>query len=161
MKQKYLILQNDDKNTLIIKEFVELEKNDDYSLAYEETYDGKAIISAISKGKEALILTLRTTSFYPPGVYAEKIAAAVKNLYSSESDQPVELIFNDMDLITKDLKKPKNAADVEEEPDELDELPAEDLDVYDELLGDENIIKSTATPTQIAEDESNDIKKDG
>lgn len=160
MKQKYLILQNDDKNKLIIKEFVELEKNDDYSLAYEGTYDGKAIISAISKGKEALILTLRTTSFYPPGVYAEKIAASVMNLYSSENNQPVELFFDDMDLITKDLKKPKNAADVEEEPDELDELSGDDMDVYDELPGDENIIKSTATPNQIAEDESNDIKED-
>lgn len=97
MKQKYLILKNDDKNTLIIKEFIELEKNDDYSLAYEGTYDGKAIISAISKGKEALILTLRTTSFYPPGVYAEKIAASVMNLYSSESDQSIKFYFDDKD----------------------------------------------------------------
>ncbi len=161
MKQKYLILKNNNKNKLIIKEFVELEKNDDYSPAYEGTYAGKAIISAISKGKEALILTLRTASFYPPGVYAEKIAAAVKNLYSSENNQSVELFFDDMDLITKDLKKPKNAADVEKEPDELDELPADDMDAYDELLGDENIIKSTATSIQIAEDESKDIKADG
>ena len=161
MKYKYLILKNDDKNELIIKEFVELEKHGDYSLAYEETYDSKAIISAISKGKEALTLTLRTTNFYPLGVYAIKIAASVMNLYSSENNQSVELIFNDMDLITKDLKKPKKAADVEEVPDELDELPGGDMDVYDELLGDENIIKSTATPIQVAEDESNNIKEDG
>ncbi|MBW1752920.1 MAG: hypothetical protein JRJ46_07400 [Deltaproteobacteria bacterium] len=85
------------RHVQFVSHLVELEKHGDYSLAYEGTYDGKAIISAISKGKEALILTLRTTSFYPLGVYAEKIAAAVMNLYGSENNQSVELYFDDKD----------------------------------------------------------------
>jgi hypothetical protein len=55
MKQKYLILKNDEKNELTIQEFAELEKHDEYTLLCEETYNGGTITSAISKGKEALI----------------------------------------------------------------------------------------------------------
>ncbi len=81
MKQKYLILKNDDTNKLTIKEFAELQP-DVYSLACEETYDGDVIKSAITRGKKALISTLRTTNLFPPGSYAEKIAESVINLYS-------------------------------------------------------------------------------
>ncbi len=93
MKQKYLILKNDNTNKLIIREFVELDERDVYSLACEETYDGEVIKSAITSGKEALISTLRTTNLYPPGSYAEKIAESVINLYSSENDQSQELFL--------------------------------------------------------------------
>ena len=120
MKQKYLILKNDDTNKLIIREFAELE-HDVYSLACEETYDGDVIKSAITSGKEVLISTLRTTNLYPPGSYAEKIAESVINLYSSESDQSQELFFDDKDYISKEWKKPKKLDDVEDEPGEFDE----------------------------------------
>jgi len=93
MKQKYIISKSVEKNVLIIKEFAELEKNKDYSLTYEGTYDGKAIISAISKGKEALILTLRNASFYPPSFYAEKIDETVLKLYGSQNDQFMEIFL--------------------------------------------------------------------
>ena len=49
MKQKYLILKNDEKNELTIQEFAELEKQDEYTLLCEETYNGGTIISAISR----------------------------------------------------------------------------------------------------------------
>ena len=120
MKQKYLILKNDDTNKLTIKEFAELQP-DIYSLACEETYDGDVIKSAITSGKEALTSTLRTTNLHPPGLYAEKIAESVINLYSSESDQSQELFFDDKDYISKEWKKPKKLDDVEDEPGEFDE----------------------------------------
>ncbi len=93
MKQKYLISRNDEKNKLTIKEFAELEKQDEYTLLCEETYSCEAVESAISKGKQALISTLRTTNLYPPALYAEKIAEVIMSLFSSESDQSVELFF--------------------------------------------------------------------
>jgi len=88
MKPKYLILKNGNTNELTIREFLELDERDVYSLACEETYDGEIIKSAITSGKEALISTLRTTNLYPPGSYAEKIAESVINLYSSETINP-------------------------------------------------------------------------
>ena len=79
---------------------------------------------------------------YPPGVYVEKIAEAVINLYGSESDQSVTLFFNDMDRITKDWKKPKDVDDIEDEPGGFNELLIEDPNILDELPGDNNAIKN-------------------
>ncbi|MBW2365812.1 MAG: hypothetical protein JRF25_12325, partial [Deltaproteobacteria bacterium] len=99
MNQKYLISKSMEENKLIIKEFKKKKKNDDYSLTYEGTYDGKTIMSAISKGKNALILTLRTTSFYPTDVYVRKIAEACIDLCSPEKDASIEPFFNDTESI--------------------------------------------------------------
>ena len=148
MKQKYLILKNDNTNKLIIKEFVELDERDVYSLACEETYDGEVIKSAIKSGKEALISTLRTTNLYPPGSYAEKIAESVINLYSSENDQSQELFFDCKNYISKEWKKSKKPDDSADEPVEPDEL-----------IGEDNI-KSAINPFKFAEDASNDIEED-
>ena len=115
MKQKYLILKNDDTNKLTIREFAELEP-DVYSLACEETYDGKVIKSAITRGKKTLISTLRTTNLFPQGSYAEKIAESVINLYNSENDQPQELFFDDKDYISNEWKKTKKPDDSADEP---------------------------------------------
>ena len=73
MKQKYVILKNNKENELIIKEFAELNK-DTFTLMCEETFHDKLIESAINKGSQALIATLRTKNMYPNGIYAAKIA---------------------------------------------------------------------------------------
>ncbi|MBW1814903.1 MAG: hypothetical protein JRJ39_14905 [Deltaproteobacteria bacterium] len=137
MNQKYLISKSMEENKLIIKEFVELEKNDDYSLTYEGTYDGKTIMSAISKGKNALVLALRTTSFYPTGVYVEKIAEACIDLCSSEKDASIELFFNDKESIKKDWKKPADKENIEDEQSGLDEIANTERDELDGLIGDD------------------------
>ncbi len=59
MKQKYLILKNDEKNELIIKEFLEINK-EMFSLVCEETYDNNDIELAIAKDKKHLVSALRT-----------------------------------------------------------------------------------------------------
>ena len=159
MKQKYLILKNDNTNKLIIKEFVELDERDVYSLACEETYDGEVIKSAITSGKEALISTLRTTNLSPPGSYAEKIAESVINLYSSENDQSQELFFIDKDYISNEWKKTKKPDDSADEPVEPDELLGEEQAELDELIGEDNI-KGAINPFKVAEDASNDIEED-
>ena len=159
MKHKYLILKNDDKKKLIIKEFAELNKYNEYYLFCEETYSSKAVESAISKGKDDLISILRTTNLYPPGVYVEKIAESVINLYGPESDQSVTLFFNDIDLIKKGWGKYEDVDDIEDEPDEVDELLTEEPNMLDELPGDDNAIKNISIPVQIQEDESSDIEE--
>ena len=159
MKQKYLILKNDNTNKLTIREFAELDERDVYSLTSEETYDGKIIKSAITRGKKVLISTLRTTNLFPPGSYAEKITESVINLYSSENDQSQELFFDDKDYISNEWKKPEKLDDVVDEPVEPDELLEEEWAEPDELLG-ENNIKSAVTPIEAVTDEPNDIKED-
>ena len=71
MKQKYVILKNDEKNELIIQEYAELDK-EMLSLLCEESYNGPFIESAISAGKDALIVALRTQNLYPPGLFAAR-----------------------------------------------------------------------------------------
>ena len=101
MKQKYLLLKNDENKELLIKEFAESDK-EAFSLLCEESFDSKEIVSAIAKDKKALIATIRTNNLFPIGTFAEKIADAIIDLYDSENEQSVELLFDDIDLLAKD-----------------------------------------------------------
>lgn len=129
MKQKYLILKNDDQKELILREFAEFAELDDKEvllLLAEEKYDVKAIESAIKKGKKALISVLRTEKLYPPGLYADKIAESVISM-SIEKKQSIELLFDDIDLLTKKKKEPEPFRDIEKEANEIDELLEDDF----------------------------------
>jgi len=126
MKQKYLILKNEEKTRLVIREYAELDK-EIFSLLCEEAFDDEAVKSAIEKGKNALIATLRTQNLFPIGIYAEEIAAAVTKMYESSDDQPVELFFDDTDLLIKDKKKSPILDDLENEDVEIDGLLDDDL----------------------------------
>ena len=155
MKQKYLISKENDQKKLIIKEFAELDK-ERLSLLCEEEYDNKIIRSAISQGKEALISELRTNNMYPPGVYAEKIAQAVIDIFGSEDSQPIELFFNDVDLLIKEQEPSGDIDETEsiDDNDDIDELIGDDLE---EKLGDKNAIKKGSI--KVAEDEDSDVVK--
>ena len=155
MKQKYLISKENDQNKLIIKEFAELDK-ERLSLLCEEEYDNKIIEAAISQGKEALISELRTNNMYPPGVYAEKIAQAVIDIFGSEDSQPIELFFNDVDLLIKEQEPSGDIDETEsiDDNDDIDELIGDDLE---EKLGDKNAIKKGSI--KVAEDEDSDVVK--
>lgn len=157
MKQKYLILKNDEKNELTIQEFAELEKQDEYTLLCEETYNGGTIISAIAKGMQALISTLRTINLYPPGLIAAKIAESVMNLYNSTSDQSIALFFDDRDFLSKDWKKSEGVDAIEDEPGEFDETPEQEPEELDGLLEDNNAIKNLTDPVKVEKDASLDI----
>ena len=158
MKQKYLISKEDDQKKLIIKEFAELDK-EMLSLLCEEEYDNKIIKSAILKGKEALISELRTNNMYPPGVYAEKIAQAVIDIFGSKDSQSIELSFNDVDLLIKEQAPSEDIDETESVvDDDVDELIGDDLE---ENIGDKNAVeKKIKSSIKIAEDEDGDVVKD-
>ena len=93
---------------------------------------------------------------YPPGVYAEKIAQAVIDIFGSEDSQPIELFFNDVDLLIKEQEPSGDIDEIEsiDDNDDIDELIGDDLE---EKLGDKNAIKKGSI--KVAEDEDSDVVK--
>jgi hypothetical protein len=155
MKQKYSILKDDKKNKLIIREYAELDK-EILSLLCEEIYDNESIETAIAKGKETLISTLRTKALFPISIYAEKIAEAVINMYEHDNDQSVELFFNDRDILAKDRRAPVVEVEVESDPAEIDELLEGDISGSD--LDDDSEIKNITRPIKVDDEEPNNIE---
>jgi len=157
VKQKYLIMKKDDKNELIIQEFGELGK-DMYSLLCEEIYDSKNIQSAITAGKATLVSALRTENMFPIGVYAERIADAIINMYTSKSDPSTELFFNDIDLVAREQKPQLIVEETKSEPDGIDDLLEDDVD--GQGFDDKDDIGKISYPLKITNDDSEDIDDD-
>ena len=157
MKQKYLILKNDEKTKLIIREFAELDK-EMFSFLCEETFDDESVKSAIAIGQEALIATLRNNNLFPIGLYAKEIAAAVTKMYESGNDQSVELLFDDHDLLKEEQEEPAVEDDIEDEVVEIDELLEEDPPIpdYDDKKEIENITYSLKIDNESANNEDDD-----
>ena len=155
MKQKYIILKNDEKTGVIIREYAELDK-EIFSFLCEETFEDKTVKSAIAK--DTLIKTLRTQNLFPLGIYAEKIAEAVTKMYESGDDQPVELLFNDIDLLKKEEEKPLPLDDIEEDAVGIDDLL--DEDVPEEDFDEKDDIKNLTQSLKISDDDSGGIDKD-
>ncbi len=128
MRQKYVILKNDEKNELILRAFAELD-NTELVLACEETYDGKIIKSTIPKGKKALVSLLRTQNIYPPGLYTEIIAESVMELYDSKNIHTKELLFDDMTFLKKETKTFIATDNIEYEEIESDEILDDDFNI--------------------------------
>ncbi len=161
MKQKYLILKGEDKKSIIIKEFAELDK-DMLSLLCEETYDIKGIKTAVSGGKDAVVSAIRTSNMYPAGVYAEKIADSIITLYKSKDQDSVEVYFDDFDLISAKRKKAQAAAEEKaaEESAEIDDL-IEDDDKYDEDFDEKTTpIKKIDSSIKVEDDDSAEYEED-
>jgi len=156
MKQKYTILQNDEKTGIIIREFAELDK-EIFSFLCEETFENETVKSAIEKGQDALIKTLRTQNLFPLGIYAKEIAAAVKKIYDSGDDQPVELIFDDSDLLTKTKgeEKPLPLDEIDDDEVGIDDLL--DEDVPEEDFDEKSDIKNLPYSLKISDDDSDVI----
>jgi len=156
MKQKYLILKTEEKTGLVIREYAELDK-EIFSLLCEETFDDEVVNSAIEKGNHALIATLRTQNLFPIGIYAKEIAAAVTKMYESGDDQPVELFFDDTDLLAKDKRRTPVLDVLEEDDAEIDGL-LDDEDIPEAGFDDEDDdIKKITSPLKISDDDPIDL----
>jgi hypothetical protein len=156
MKQKYLILKTEEKTGLVIREYAELDK-EIFSLLCEETFDDEVVNSAIEKGKHELIATLRTQNLFPIGIYAKEIAAAVTKMYESGDDQPVELFFDDTDLLIKDKRRSPVLDDLEDDDAEIDGL-LDDEDIPEAGFDDEDDdIKTITSPLKISDDDPVDL----
>ena len=114
MIQKFLIARDQENSIVTIKEFaildgmtknIDLEnlKEDPFSFVCKAEYDSKEIEAALSKGKQAIISSIRTRNMYPIGDYAEAIADSISDLFESGSSDSVEVLFNDIELMSAGL----------------------------------------------------------
>jgi hypothetical protein len=131
MKQKYEIIKDDEKKTLILREYAELDK-DILSPLCEESYGIDALAAAVSGGRSALVAALRTKNMYPPGFYAERIADAVAELLEGRERQVAELLFDDIELLNREREIERQQAEVAEKAEIKDEV-----EQIDELLTDD------------------------
>jgi len=152
MKQKYLILNDKKQKQIKIQEYAELNK-EQLSLLCEEAYDYQNIKAAMSAGPEALVAALRTNNLYPPGIYAEKIASAVAELYKAKDQESMELFFDDINLLTKGRKTAKVVEQIEDESEDLDEILE---DGYEDAFEDKDDLKKIDSPIEVADDDFND-----
>ncbi len=158
MKQKYTIIKDQKNKQLIIREFAELDKAI-LSLLCEETYEQKMIVAAIKSGQENLISALRTNNLYPPGIYAEKIADAVIELYATRAKESEDLFFDDLELLARaDKSKPRAAEKpVEEQDEEMDELLEDD---FESDYEDKDPLKKLNSSLKIEDDEYGDTNEE-
>ena len=152
MKQKYTIIRDDKNKQLIIREFAELDK-EILSLLCEETYDQRLIRAAIRKGKEELIAALRTNNLYPPGIYADKIANTVKELYRTKDKESEDLFFNDLELLAKESEVEADEEQPEKDSEDLDEVLEDDFEPEYE---DKEQLKKMGSSLKIADDDFGD-----
>ncbi len=152
MKQKYLIINDRDHKQIKIQEYAELNK-EMLSLLCEESYAYNTIKSAITAGTDTLISALRTNNLYPPGIYAEKIASAVAELYKSKDQESLELFFDDINLLAKKRKSGEITEHIEDDPADLDEMLDDD---YEDTFEDKDGFKKIDSPIKPTDDDFSD-----
>jgi hypothetical protein len=148
MKQKFRIWKNEKGKELLIQEYAVLTAasrkqklpglgDEDFSLLCEQTYQADEIKKATSRGKDELILFLRSQHFFPIGVYIDLIADAVTKMYVSKGEQQEELIFDDKEILLGAPAEIENEEILASEADE-DEDKDGPADGIDELLEDDS-----------------------
>jgi hypothetical protein len=157
MKQKYVVLLDNETGKLAIQEYAELDK-EMLSLLCEETYDAARIRAAMEKDRNALIQALRTHNMYPPGQYTERIADAIIEMFKPGANTSAELFFEERELFGPMDGLPVDAPKPEPDDDEDTALDVDDLldDDIDDDFEDKGVIKDLKQSIQIS-DEDTDI----
>jgi hypothetical protein len=154
MRQKYEIIRDDDNKRLVVREYAELDK-DIMSLLCEESYEKKAVKSAIAGGKDALVAALRTKNLYPPGIYAAKIAEAVIGLYGAKGKVSEEILLDDLEFLAREHEAAEVPVPYESEAGDIDELL--DVGLEEDKIDEGDEIKKIDSSLKIEDDEFADI----
>jgi hypothetical protein len=160
MKQKYMILKDEEKNEYVLREFAELDK-DILSLLCEERYSREVVEAAIRKGRAEFFQTLRTPNMYPPASYIERIADLIAALDAGEVESPAEIVLDDVENIIRDRKEAEAAAVEEDEASDIDELLDDDDSIEDEFDDDDIPSIDSNSSIKIADDDSLDVDDEG
>jgi len=127
MRHKYIITRSPETEELILQELCELDK-DVFSLVCEERFDNSTVLSAANLGMEALVNEIRTTNFFPCGLFAAKIAESVQKLFDPQSDPSVEVHCDDADYLSKKRVSTEIIEEIEEDTADVDALLEDDFD---------------------------------
>lgn len=160
MKQKYVILKDEEKNEYVLREFAELDK-DILSLLCEERYSREVVEAAIRKGRAEFFQTLRTPNMYPPASYIERIADLIAALDAGEVESPAEIVLDDVENIIRDRKEAEAAAVEDDEASDIDELLDDDDSIEDEFDDDDIPSIDSNSSIKIADDDSLDVDDEG
>ena len=155
MKQKYVIIRDDEHQNLIVREYAELDK-EMMSLLCEESYPHETISSAIQSGKQGVVDVIRTNNMYPPTVFAEPIAQAIIGLFAEGGNLSAELFFDDRDLFVKEAEAVAGEAEEESEEDvDVDDLLEETIE--EEYDDEDEVIKDLKSSIQVADEDPGDL----
>jgi len=157
MKQRYQLRHNDEKNQLILSEYMEWEGI--YALMCEETYPADVIHKAKEAGMTALINAIRTPNMYPFNQLSRNIAEGVIRLYDPQKEPvpEVNIDWEDIEESRKLLLEGEESEGIDEPLTDLtDDLTEEDLD--DTFLDDDDLngivaSGSTSVDEDIVEEE--------
>ena len=158
MKQKYAIIQDEDQNKLIVREYAELDK-EMMSLLCEESYDREVMAAAVQAGRQAVIDAIRTNNMYPPTIFAEPIARAIEGLFAENGNTSAELFFDDKEFFAKEVEVV--AAEPEDEIEEdvaVDDLLDDDID---DDFSDDQVLTDLKSSLQVADDDNSDAEDVG
>jgi len=158
MKQKYVIDKNVENNTLIFREYAELDK-ESLSLLCEQSFPEDVVKAAIAIGKNEIIRVLRTQNLYPPMAYMDRIADEILTAYQQGSTATLEVMFDDMDLLVRERELPVETVAIEEEAEDIETLLDDDdeEDALDDEFGDDDIDINSGSPLKIADEDALDI----
>lgn len=143
MKHRYEIIKDD--RILTVREHGELEKGL-FALLCEEKYELARIFSALDGGLDAVIGALRSRNFYPTRYAAEKLAIAAAEVCRAKDSNRLEFVLDDTEIFS-DIQ---DHADVLEEFDEANDSEGDDLE---ELLADDDKMKTSKGAFRVAESE--------
>jgi hypothetical protein len=157
MKQKYAIIRDDAQNTLVVREYAELDK-EMMSLLCEESYSQEAMLAAVAEGHQSVIDAIRTNNMYPPTVFAEPIAKAIEGIFAEGGNTSAELFFDDKELFVKEDMEESDMSEQGVDDDvEVDEL-LEDDDI-DDGLGDEKVVAGIKSKVKATDDENSEVDR--
>lgn len=156
-----MIVRDDEKNSLILREFAELDK-DILSLLCEQVYPQNEVQAKMAEGDAALVALLRTKNLFPPTSYMEKIVSAVREVYGTDGPSSAEAVFDDSQLLSATASampdEMENLDSIEEDSSDLDDLLEEEA-LEDDFVGEDAISSiSSNSSIKIADDEALDIE---
>jgi len=156
MKQKYVVLLDNESGKLVIQEYAELDK-EMLSLLCEETYNVEAVKKAMAKDRNTLIQALRTHNMYPPGTYTERIADAIIEMFQPGANTSAELFFEEREMFDTELVDDDTIGDSEEDDEEDNGLDVDELldDDIEDDFEDKGIIKDLKKNIQISDEDVN------
>jgi hypothetical protein len=149
-----VVLLDNENGKLSIQEYAELDK-EMLSLLCEETYDVAPLKAAMDRERSALIQALRTNNMYPPGVYTERIADAVAEMFQPGANTSAELFFEEREMFDAEDEEAPDEAGID--GDDKDEMGVDDLlddDDIDDDFEEKGIIKNLKKNIKISNEDT-------